>query len=763
MQKLEVEFENCYGIKKLDHEFNFTPENNVNIIYAKNGLMKTSFTKVFKKFQDNKESEIKDLIFNAIPVKKNIKVDDNNIEKEDIFVINSFEKAYESGNISSLLINENMRIRLTEIIRIKNLIFENLKEKSGLDINKAITTKGFIKLEEQVLKDFNFVEQSFLQNIESIDLDVDYDYSDIEYSHVFHKATLKNIKTESFQSSIREYIERSNEIYEEYSFFDSGSFNLPKLKNLEKEIKKSSLFNKPNKLYLHESGDFADEDALSAKIREVESRLQDTKAFKTLDKALGTIDGKFLKDIIENNPDIIEELAIDNLENFRQKLWISYFRIDEESFITLKENYLELIEEIRNLDINATLWKKSVDIFNNRFNLPFTMSIENPISSITGESIAKIIFNFINDNGEPVSINREELENKDTLSQGEKRALYLLNIIFDVEKRKNENQKTLFIIDDIADSFDYKNKYAIIEYLKDISKENDFYMIILSHNFDFYRAIAGRLDLPPRENRFHAIKYTNEIKLVKEHYQKQPFQVWKKNLDNKKYMLALIPFIRNLIEYGIDNKKDYIFLTHLLHMKVETKYKSNGKVQLPNQYDENNGDFTIPSIYDINIGQLKLIYKKYIDKDNFHTDLNAVDKIYDLVLDIADTEITDDDINLENKIILALAIRLRAEKFMINSIETSTINFSWKSNIGNSEEFLKYVNTNGNQTRTLFNGYIQIANNESKKILDSVNIMTPENIHINSFMYEPLLDMDILELKNLYNDVKNLELNMNVS
>jgi len=34
--------------------------------------------------------------------------------------------------------------------------------------------------------------------------------------------------------------------------------------------------------------------------------------------------------------------------------------------------------------------------------------------------------------------------------------------------------------------------------------------------------------------------------------------------------------------------------------------------------------------------------------------------------------------------------------------------------------------------------------------------MTPENIHLNSFMYEPILDMDIVELKNLYEKVKTL-------
>lgn len=34
--------------------------------------------------------------------------------------------------------------------------------------------------------------------------------------------------------------------------------------------------------------------------------------------------------------------------------------------------------------------------------------------------------------------------------------------------------------------------------------------------------------------------------------------------------------------------------------------------------------------------------------------------------------------------------------------------------------------------------------------------MTPENIHINSFMYEPILDLSDSHLKRLYNDLKRM-------
>lgn len=753
MDSLKVNLENCFGIKKLNEEFNFTTENNVNVIYAKNGLMKTSFTKVFKKIQDGKEAEIEDLIFNNTPVIKNIKVDGNDILKEEIFVINSFEKEYESNSISSLLINDTIRDKLVDIIRIKNQLFNTLQEKSGLDFEKEVLTKGFLKLEEQLLKDMGFDEQSFLQNIESINLDdINYDYSHIKYSIVFHKAVLNNIKKANFQSSIRAYLEKSDEIYQEYTFFERGNFNLPKLKSIEKELKTSSFFVRTNKIYLDGSGEFEDLEALTSKIKEIEDRLQETSEFKAIDKALGTKDGKDLKDLIENNIEILEELTLVNIENFRKKLWLSYLKIDENNFNTLQERYIELKEEILALNLDDTLWKEAINIFNNRFHLPFTMSIDNPISSIIGESLPKIIFNFTDGANPPVSINRDELEKRETLSQGEKRALYLLNIIFDIEKRKKENQKTLFIVDDIADSFDYKNKYAIIEYLNEISKFNDFYMIILSHNFDFYRTISSRLDIE-RENKFHAIKINDEIKVEPEHYQNKPFDIWKEvmktkkhyrqsysSVDAKKHILALIPFVRNLIEYsGVDSQvntfttidEDKLLLTNLLHLKNDTQ-------NIPFQH-------------------LKEIYGKYLGKDDFDSsiDLNN-DKVYDYFIDIADNHISDDDIKLENKIILAIAIRLKAEEFMKTQIQSSTETFTWKNASGNQVDFLTYINTKGTQTRELFKGFNQIGQNEDIKVLESVNIMTPENIHLNSFMYEPLLDMDIVELKKLYDDVKAL-------
>ena len=46
MNKLNLKFKYCYGIKKLEKEFIFS--NKAFAIYAPNGSMKTSFAKTFK-------------------------------------------------------------------------------------------------------------------------------------------------------------------------------------------------------------------------------------------------------------------------------------------------------------------------------------------------------------------------------------------------------------------------------------------------------------------------------------------------------------------------------------------------------------------------------------------------------------------------------------------------------------------------------------------------------------------------------------------
>ena len=445
--------------------------------------------------------------------------------------------------------------------------------------------------------------------------------------------------------------------------------------------------------------------------------------------------GMILKDIIETNPTIVPYLIENKLNELKKILWISYINIHKILFEDMLNKYKNLSSAIDKMPLNDTPWKKALDIFNERFSVPFVMRISNLKSAIIGESIPHVEFVF-SKNGAEVSVNRNQLEELNTLSQGEKRALYLLNIIFDLEQLKRLGKDILIVIDDIADSFDYKNKYAIIEYLYELSENNNFKLLLLSHNYDFYRTVSSRLSIHGNHRLFAE---TNDIglTLIQEKYQNQPFKYWKEH-PCKKFVLAMIPFIRNLVEYGNDKKimqtgSDRDFLTMLLHEKINTN--------------------------NIKFRDLLPIFNEYVGIKFFESDINLEDTIMEELYQECDN-ITSNDSTLENKIILAMAVRHLAEKYMKNKISVHSDILHWNRGkiSGKSEEFLSFVESKSNQTRELMNGFIQITNRnqEDMKILSAVNIMTPENIHFNSFMYEPILDMDIIELLNLYHEAKSL-------
>jgi hypothetical protein len=97
-------------------------------------------------------------------------------------------------------------------------------------------------------------------------------------------------------------------------------------------------------------------------------------------------------------------------------------------------------------------------------------------------------------------------------------------------------------------------------------------------------------------------------------------------------------------------------------------------------------------------------------------------------------------INLENKVVLSIAIRLIAEDLMIRRINNPSITDQIKKD----------------QTIELFNVFKELfsADKQAIALLGQVIMMTPETIHLNSFMYEPLIDLSDHYLKDLYRKVK---------
>lgn len=737
MKKVELNLENCYGIKKLKDNIEFTKLNhqtgmeediNACLIYASNGTMKTSFANTFLDIENDKETI--DRIEPNNSTIREIRIDGKIINKDDILVIQTYVEGYDSNNKSKLLASKKLKKEYddiwNEIGKNKDIFLKEIKKISGISNINEIEREIINIFKENDIDDFCTVLEKTKQKYKIEEIEI---LKNIKYKEVVNEDIEKALSLEAVSNALSDYMKKYNEILEQSELYKPGIFDNTRAMISLNSLKDNSFFEANHKIVL-ENKTVLDEKEFENKMQEIEDKIltdeEIKKNFKiiesTLDKKVGL---RKFKDILYKNQKIIPLLR--DYNNFKKMIWLNYFANNIDSYNILvnlytknKERLKQIIKEAKS---ESTIWEEVTNIFNDRFNVPYRIEVANQEDVILKEET--LILNFVYKTGiAEKEVDREKLE--DCLSNGEKKALYILNILYELKARELEGKEYLVILDDIADSFDYKNKYAIIEYLNDIINISLFKLIILTHNFDFYRSVASRLNL--NNNKFFAIKHDKEIVLKEGQYTKNVFMTWKTKINEPKIFISSISFIRNIIEYieGQDNK-DYKLLTNLLHYKEIVKD-------------------TIKETNSILVSDLINIFTNYWHISNQQITIVRNKKMIDLIFETANDiaqETTINEVLLENKIVLSIAIRLKAEIYMINKINNKNIT----------------DNIERNQTRELMNNMnFNISNGkEIKAVLEEVLIMTSENIHINSFMYEPIIDMSVEYLIKLYNKVCNLK------
>ena len=145
MNTVNVNLKNCYGIRSLEHEFNFL-EKKAYVIYAQNGVMKSSLALTFKDLSENKLSE--DRIYTDRETTRSISYSNGNpLQAENVFVVVPYNKAFKSEKISNLLANKELKEEYDEIHKIinekKSTLIDALKKVSGLKNDIAEILKAF--------------------------------------------------------------------------------------------------------------------------------------------------------------------------------------------------------------------------------------------------------------------------------------------------------------------------------------------------------------------------------------------------------------------------------------------------------------------------------------------------------------------------------------------------------------------------------------------------------------------------------------------
>ena len=344
-------------------------------------------------------------------------------------------------------------------------------------------------------------------------------------------------------------------------------------------------------------------------------------------------------------------------------------------------------------------------------------------------------------------------------SSGERRAVNFLYFLMQlnacaidqlkgVSSASPDMLKGYVILDDIADIFDSRNRMAMVEFLRSLTvRVPNVRWIFFSHNYDVYRYLSNRLCVA-KENRFVATKRSeggkNIVTLSRDYYagEGDPFRNWVKNIDDRKKFLALIPFVRQLIIFTrddapkgeVEHAKNKKILTHLLHY-------------FPQGEDGKGTEM-------ITVGEIVRILKNYIDFDE--SKINFRDRtIFDLLLDTCNTIVETKEeaqgnekvlrvteIDLVNKVVLAIGIRLLAEKYMLKRGAT--------------------VGGNSNRTYALYDSFVKKYGNNNLQPVDVLYKLSccvafhPDFIHMNSFHYEPLMDLEGTELAEYYRYFKAL-------
>jgi hypothetical protein len=239
MQKLKVDLKNCYGIKQLKAELDFS-DRRAFAVYAPNGAMKSSFAETFKDIADGKES--KDRVFVQRKCERKITDEkDAPLSRNVVMVIRPYEQVFGwNEQTSTLLVNQDLRKQHEqlhgELNKTKNAFLVGVKEQSGSkqDLEKEISV-AFTHREKQFF-------DALLRVRGEVASQKDAPLAKISYDVIFNDQVLAVLGEKDFKTAIDDYVRRYNELLEKSTYFKRGVFNYYNAAQIAKTLADNGFF-----------------------------------------------------------------------------------------------------------------------------------------------------------------------------------------------------------------------------------------------------------------------------------------------------------------------------------------------------------------------------------------------------------------------------------------------------------------------------------------------------------------------------------------
>lgn len=450
MNELKLNLSNCYGIQKMNTSINYS-NNNVAIIYAPNGTMKSSLAKTFEAIRDNKPVEERVFGFRSsccITDEQN-----TNMTPESIIVINPFdENAYE--NQGMLMANDELRKKYMVIHKTieekKQNLYNLIKEKLKYSSRSSFDTKGVM------LKDWNkSVKEEYLCLEEIFNLLHDSNWAcslnedELDYNTLFNDKVYSLITTGKTSELIEEYEKKYNELVDKSLYMQRGVIDHNNYGNISNSLNSNGFFAANNEIKLNaKDGSTAVvlknqkelDDLIKAEKEQVLNTKEIKDLFEKINKAISkNKDTQAFNEFLQKHQGIIVEYK--DIDRFKKKIWVKTFACYESLLQELMTEYKKAQEDLKDLrDIaknETTDWKRAITLFKERFYVPFVIEPANQDDVILNQDLPSFKYSFSDNRGEK-EITKDNL--LEILSTGEKRAYYILNMIFQILVAQKEEK-----------------------------------------------------------------------------------------------------------------------------------------------------------------------------------------------------------------------------------------------------------------------------------------------------------------------------------
>jgi hypothetical protein len=295
MQKLHVDLDNCYGIKKLHTVFDFDAHK-AYAVYAPNGAMKSSLAQTFKDVVDSNES--RDRIFTTRVCKRKITDEmGSDLSTDSIFVIFPYDGSFSpSEKTSTLLVDPHLRAEYEQLHRDIDQSKENLvraireQSRSKKDLEREIS-RAFTPSEDQFDRALIRIQKEVLGDDEA-------PFKNIEYDKLFDDKVLAFLGKKESKEAITSYITKYNQLLAASTYFKKGVFTYYNASTIAKSLAANGFFNAKHTVSLNAD---ANKEIKSQKeledliLAEKEKILNDTE----LKKQFGTVEK-----LIQQNADL---------------------------------------------------------------------------------------------------------------------------------------------------------------------------------------------------------------------------------------------------------------------------------------------------------------------------------------------------------------------------------------------------------------------------------------------------------------------------